>query len=179
VFYQKICWVISSHLVQNAQEVSGGAVKLIDKLFWGKRKGKRERGASQANRHVWYPKTLYGRVYTAVIDIPKTRTLMPSFPVKSSLIMSSTLDFYSAYNALNVSQFQHRRINHSTYFGEAKNHINAQENFWNQAKPVLRKYNAFIRHLSSIPKRMRVPIQRCRAKETAQYIARLVYNPPD
>ncbi|MFZ8477412.1 transposase, partial [Staphylococcus aureus] len=38
--------------------------------------------------------------------------------------------------------FHHHRINHSTHFAEQKhNHINGIENFWSQAKRVLRKYN--------------------------------------
>ena len=44
--------------------------------------------------------------------------------------------------AIDVSEFHHFRINHSTHFAEQKfNHINGIENFWNQAKRVLRKYN--------------------------------------
>ena len=51
-------------------------------------------------------------------------------------------DCYRSYNALDVSGFKHHRINHSTHFGEPSgNHINGIENFWNQAKRVLRKYN--------------------------------------
>ena len=50
-------------------------------------------------------------------------------------------DHFRSYNALDVSQFHHERINHSTHFGEGKNHINGVENFWNQAKRILRKYN--------------------------------------
>ncbi|RPD00919.1 DDE transposase, partial [Neisseria meningitidis] len=33
------------------------------------------------------------------------------------------------------------RINHSTHFAERQNHINGIENFWNQAKRHLRKFN--------------------------------------
>ena len=40
-----------------------------------------------------------------------------------------------------VSGFIHYRINHSKEFAELQNHINGIENFWNQAKRVLRKYN--------------------------------------
>ena len=50
-------------------------------------------------------------------------------------------DCYRSYNALDVSGFYHERINHSKLFGRGKNHINGIENFWNQAKRVLRKYN--------------------------------------
>lgn len=44
-------------------------------------------------------------------------------------------------NALDVSEFKHHRINHSQEFAIGRNHINGIENFWNQAKRVLRKYN--------------------------------------
>ena len=40
-----------------------------------------------------------------------------------------------------MSHFYHERINHSMLFAQGKNHINGIENFWNQAKRVLRKYN--------------------------------------
>ena len=41
-------------------------------------------------------------------------------------------------------EFQHFRINHSEKFvdeNDKKNHINGIENFWNQAKRHLRKFN--------------------------------------
>ena len=37
-------------------------------------------------------------------------------------------DCYRSYNALDVSEFHHYRINHSTHFAEQKNHINGIEN---------------------------------------------------
>lgn len=54
-------------------------------------------------------------------------------------------DTYASYNALDVAQFHHHRINHSHSFAKGKNHINGIENFWNQAKRVLRKYNGIPR----------------------------------
>ena len=50
-------------------------------------------------------------------------------------------DSYRSYNVLDVSEFKHFRINHSKLFADKHNHINGIENFWNQAKRVLRKYN--------------------------------------
>lgn len=50
-------------------------------------------------------------------------------------------DSYRSYNALDVSDFCHHRINHSELFARGKNHMNGIENCWNQAKLVLRKYN--------------------------------------
>ena len=37
--------------------------------------------------------------------------------------------------------FNHFRINHSTHFADRRNHINGIENFWNQIKRHLRKFN--------------------------------------
>lgn len=50
-------------------------------------------------------------------------------------------DCFRSYNVLDVSEFKHYRINHSKLFANKHNHINGIENFWNQAKRHLRKYN--------------------------------------
>lgn len=42
---------------------------------------------------------------------------------------------------MDVSDFRHVRINHSDLFADKENHINEIENFWNQAKRHLRKFN--------------------------------------
>jgi len=48
-------------------------------------------------------------------------------------------DSLSSYDKLDVGGFIHHRINHSKEFANRQNHINGIENFWNQAKRVLRK----------------------------------------
>lgn len=58
--------------------------------------------------------------------------------VPDSIVYSNT---FSVYNVLDVSEFKHYRINHSKLFADTKNHINGIENFWNQAKRHLRKFN--------------------------------------
>lgn len=40
-----------------------------------------------------------------------------------------------------MSDFHHERINHSTLFADKQNHINGIENFWNQAKRHMRRFN--------------------------------------
>ncbi|EGT79662.1 transposase [Haemophilus quentini] len=50
-------------------------------------------------------------------------------------------DTFRRYDALDVSEFSHFRINHSTLFAKNHNYINGIENFWNQAKRHLRKFN--------------------------------------
>jgi len=77
-----------------------------------------------------------------VIEDTKTKTLMPLIKRKIRLDSVVYTDCYRSYNVLDVSGFHHDRINHSSPFSEQQsNHINGIENFWNQAKRVLRKYN--------------------------------------
>jgi transposase len=52
---------------------------------------------------------------------------------------------FKAYNALDVSDFHHMLINHTEFFADRRNHINGIENFWNQAKRHLRKFNGIDR----------------------------------
>jgi transposase len=50
-------------------------------------------------------------------------------------------DSWRGYNVLDISDFKHYRINHSKLFADKQNHINGIENFWNQAKRHMRKFN--------------------------------------
>jgi len=58
--------------------------------------------------------------------------------VPDSLVYPDTLP---SYNALDVSNFHHMRVNHSKTFVAQRNHINGIENFWNQAKRHMRRFN--------------------------------------
>jgi transposase len=141
LFYHKIRQVIAWHLAQEAAEIFDGAVELDESYFGGVRKGKRGRGAA-GKIVVFGILKRGGKVYTQVIDDTKTNTLMPI--IRQKVVPDSVVytDSYRSYNALDVSGFHHHRINHKTHFAKQKhNHINGIENFWNQAKRVLRKYN--------------------------------------
>lgn len=74
-------------------------------------------------------------------------------PVISKKITPDSIvytDHWHSYNALDVAGFSHYRINHSSHFADGSNHINGIENFWNQAKRVLRKYNGIDRNAFSL-----------------------------
>ena len=55
-------------------------------------------------------------------------------------------DYFCSCNTLDVSEFYHRRINHSKLFARGENHIHDIENFWNQARRHLRKFNGIKQH---------------------------------
>jgi len=141
LFYRKIREEIALQTEHEAQELFDGEIELDESYFGGARKGKRGRGAA-GKVAVFGLLKRGGKVYTKIIDNTRTDTLMPI--IKGKIIPDSIVytDCYHSYNALDVSEFHHFRINHSTHFAEHKfNHINGIENFWNQAKRVLRKYN--------------------------------------
>lgn len=141
LFYQKIREIIAYQLAKESHEIFDGEVELDESYFGGARKGKRGRGAA-GKMIVFGILKRGGKVYTKVVQDTKTDTLM--YIIHKKIVPDSIVytDCYRSYNALDVSEFHHFRINHSTHFAEEKfNHINGIENFWSQAKRVLRKYN--------------------------------------
>ena len=145
LFYRKIRIVISHHLALAADEIFEGSVELDESYFVGRRKGRRGRGAA-GKVVVFGILKRNGRVYTVVVvDNAKSDTLMPV--IKQKIMPDSIVytDSLSSYDKLDVSGFIHYRINHSKAFADRQNHINGIENFENQAKRVLRKYNGIDR----------------------------------
>ncbi len=140
LFYTKLRSIITHHLEQEAQDCFDGEIELDESYFGGVRKGRRSRGAA-GKIPVFGILKRNGKVYTQVLTDTKTSTLMPIIRrkvVPDSLVYT---DSYRSYNALDVSEFYHCRINHAKAFVSNKRHINGIENFWNQAKRILRKYN--------------------------------------
>lgn len=117
-----------------------GEFEVDESYFGGTRKGKRGRGAS-GKVPVFGILKRGGRVYTKVIPDAKSRTLMPIIREKIQPDSIVYTDCWRGYNVLDVSEFKHYRINHSKLFANEKNHINGIENFWNQAKRHMRKFN--------------------------------------
>jgi transposase len=141
LFYHKIRQVIWARLELQAEEILGGEIELDESYFGGHRKGKRGRGAA-GKVIVFGILKRDDRVFTKVVADTKANTLMPIILNKIAPDSVVYTDSYRSYNALDVSGFHHHRINHSTHFAEHSfNHINGIENFWNQAKRILRKYN--------------------------------------
>ncbi len=139
LFYRKVRMIIAKKLETEASEFTG-EIELDESYFGGVRKGKRGRGAV-GKVPVFGILKRGGKVYTQIIDNTKTDTLMPIIRQKIKPDSVVYTDSFRPYNALDISEFKHYRINHSELFADKKNHINGIENFWNQAKRVLRKYN--------------------------------------
>ena len=117
-----------------------GEVKADKSYFGGIRKGKRGRGAA-GKTPVFGIIKRGGKVYAEIIRDIKGETLYKIIKGKVQPDSIVYTDYYSGYNILDVSEFKHYRINHSERFADKYNHINGIENFWNQAKRHLRKFN--------------------------------------
>ncbi|OSI22758.1 IS1595 family transposase [Neisseria dumasiana] len=144
LFYRKIRLVISRHLALEADQVFEGTIELDESYFGGKRKGKRGRGAA-GKVVVFGILKRGGKVYTVVVNNARKESLFPVITRKITPDSVVYTDCLSSYDVLDVSGFHHHRINHSKKFADRHNHINGIENFWNQAKRVLRKYNGIDR----------------------------------
>jgi len=125
-------------------ELLEGEVEIDESYFGGRRKGKRGRGAA-GKVPVFGLLKRNGKVYAVIIPDAKTDTLMPIIRQKVKPDSIVYTDTFRSYNALDVSEFKHYRINHSELFANKHNHINGIENFWNQAKRHLRKFNGIPR----------------------------------
>lgn len=128
-----------SQAVEDATPFAG-EIEVDESYFGGTRKGIRGRGAA-GKVPVFGILKRGGRVYTKIIPDIRSATLMRILKdriVPDSIVFTDSL--YS-YNVLDVSAFHHVRISHSERFVEGRNHINGIENFWNQAKRHLRRFN--------------------------------------
>ena len=140
-FYHRLRQLIASKLP--SYELSG-EVEADESYFGGRRKGKRGRGAA-GKVPVFGLLKRKGKVYTAIIPDASGDTLMDLIEEKVTPDSIVYTDCYQAYDALDVSEFHHERINHSTLFADKQNHINGIENFWNQSKRHMRRFNGIPR----------------------------------
>ncbi|MCK5554801.1 MAG: IS1595 family transposase [Alphaproteobacteria bacterium] len=125
---------------QNRAAQFCGEIEVDESYFGGHRKGKRGRGAA-GKVIVFGLLKRGGKVYTVSVSNVQRKTLLPLIRRKIRPDSIVYTDGHTAYNALDVSEFTHFRINHSREFVHNRNHINGIENFWSQAKRHLRKYN--------------------------------------
>lgn len=142
LFYRKLRLLIVERMAD--EEAFDGEIEVDESYFGGVRKGKRGRGAA-GKTPVFGLLKRGGKVYAAMVEDTKSKTLMPVIRRKIQPDSIVYTDCYHSYNVLDVSEFKHFRINHSLLFADKTNHINGIENFWNQSKRVLRKYNGIPR----------------------------------
>ena len=142
-FFHRLREKIAAKQEQRAERLCG-RVELDESYFGGARKGKRGRGAA-GKVPVFGLLKRGGQVFTQMLDNVKGATLLPIIRERVAPDSVVYTDGYKVYDALDVSEFRHFRINHSEEYADGHNHINGIENFWNQAKRHMRKFNGIDR----------------------------------
>jgi transposase len=143
LFYHKLRLLIADKISEVDPEF--GAFEADESYFGGVRKGRRGRGAA-GKVLVFGILKRGGKVHALPIGDASGQTLLTA--IKTKVLADSVIytDNWQSYNILDVSGFRHRRVNHSkTFVSKRGHHINGIENFWNQSKRVLRKYNGIPR----------------------------------
>jgi transposase len=139
LYYHKLRELIAARLAEEAP-LEFGEVEADESYFGGVRKGKRGRGAA-GKVMVFGLLKRAGKVYTALPANARSKTLVGIIRKRVQPDSVVYTDSYKSYVILDVSEFRHRRINHRKQFARRRNHINGIENFWSQAKRILRRYN--------------------------------------
>lgn len=138
LFYQRLRQLIAS---KQESFVLSGEIEADESYFGGVRKGRRGRGAA-GKVPVFGLLKRGGKVYTAIIPDAKASTLIPIIREKVTPDSIVYTDSFMSYDVLDVSEFHHKRVNHSKVFVSKRgHHINGIENFWNQSKRHLRRFN--------------------------------------
>jgi len=110
LFYRKIRQVIAFHLALEVAEVFNSKVEIDESYIGGVRKGERGRGTA-GKVVVFGVQKRHDKVFTVVVE--NTKTLMNEIAMKIKPDSVVNTDTFHSYNALDVSEFHHHRINHS------------------------------------------------------------------
>ena len=146
-YFHRLREIIAFELEAESEAMFGGEIEVDESYSGGRRKGSRGRGAA-GKILVFGLSKRGGKVYTKIIPDASSETLLPIIEhtvVPDSIVYS---DGWKGYNALDVSDFHHFRIDHSELFADDETHINGIENFWSQAKRHMRKFNGIRRPIS-------------------------------
>jgi transposase len=160
--------------IDKASPVSG-LIEVDESYFGGHRKGKHGRGAA-GKVPVFGLLKRAGRVHAVMLADVKGATLMSI--IREKVMPDSVVytDSYYSYNVLDVSEFHHFRIDHThNFITDGHNHINGIENFWNQAKRHLARYNGipkahFYFFLKECEWRFNTPSPRARLKDIKRWV---------
>ncbi|MGO1003967.1 IS1595 family transposase [Lysobacter sp. CA196] len=143
LYFHKLRQCIAAQMAEVEPEMA--VFECDESYFGGARKGKRGRGAA-GKVCVFGILKRDGKVYALPVADTRSQTLLTA--LKTRVLAHSVVytDHLASYNILDVSGFKHRRVNHRKEFVTRRgNHINGIENFWNQSKRILRKYNGIPR----------------------------------
>jgi transposase len=144
-FYHRLREVIAARLAHAGDAGDEGEIEVRESYVGSARKGHGKRPL-QGNAPVIGLLTRGGKIHTVMVPNTSEDTLLPILRTRinpDALVYTSAAGVSGALNRLGV---RHRRVNQNGRFAPGPAHVNGIENFWNQARRHLRKYNGIPSH---------------------------------
>lgn len=140
LFYRKIREVIAHYLAQDASQAFNGDFILDESQFSEPRDNKKYK-ADEDKHAVFGILSREGKIFTKMTGQTRTELLTAAAP---NLLVPDSVVYIKGYHedqALDVNEFYQERVSNIEDAEQAKYLIGETENFWNQTKRMLRKYN--------------------------------------
>ncbi len=140
LFYRKIREVIAYYLAQDANKTFSGDFVLDEAHFGAPRTNKKYK--TDEDKHaVFGILSKEGKIFTKMTGQNTPELLTAATP---NLLVPDSVVYINGYHkdqALDVNEFYQERVSQVEDPEQAKYLIGETENFWNQTKRMLRKYN--------------------------------------
>ena len=144
-FYHRIREVIAAHLAGIAGSDSVADMEIHGSYFGGTRKSQKASAAGDS-APVFGLLTRGGKVHTVMVPNTREDTLLPILRTRvrpDTLVYTNATQVSAALKRLGV---RHRKVDQDDRFAPGPAHLNGIENFWNQARRHLSKYNGIPGH---------------------------------
>ena len=140
LFYRKIREVIAHYLAQDASQTFSGDF-VLDESHFGEPRDNKKYKTSEDKHAVFGILSRQGKIFTKMTGQNTTELLTSVAP---NLLVPDSVVYINGYHedqALDVNEFYQERVSQIDDPEQAKYLIGETENFWNQTKRMLRKYN--------------------------------------
>ena len=140
LFYRKIREVIAHYLAQDASQAFNGEF-VLDESHFGEPRDNKKYKTDEDKHAVFGILSRQGKIFTKMTGQTTAEILTAAAP---NLLVPDSVVYIKGYHedqALDVNEFHQERVSNIDDDEQAKYLIGETENFWNQTKRMLRKYN--------------------------------------
>jgi len=140
LFYRKIREVIAHYLAQDASQAFNGEF-VLDESHFGEPRDNKKYKTDEDKHAVFGILSRQGKIFTKMTGQTTAEILTAAAP---NLLVPDSVVYIKGYHedqALDVNKFHQERVSNIDDDEQAKYLIGETENFWNQTKRMLRKYN--------------------------------------
>lgn len=140
LFYRKIREVIAHYLAEDASQAFNGDF-VLDESHFGEPRDNKQYKTDEDKHAVFGILSRQGKIFTKMTGQTTAALLTAAAP---NLLVPDSVVYIKGYHedqALDVNEFYQERVSNIEDAEQARYLIGETENFWNQTKRMLRKYN--------------------------------------